>query len=391
MSGLEQFTEVETGEAFTVQNQHLLKVELSQTTVMARSGAMVAYQGDVRFEHKGGGVGRPAQEGGDRREPAADDRVGSGEMFLANRAMLVRAAARRRGADRQRRKHPRLRGGHRLGRDARQGRRAGDARRWSVQHPPAGTGQVALCSDGIPVKLSVDEAPTFADPAGGDRLVWRRRDQRQGRCSGEEPDRTGLGREHPEIGFCWVLAARVARRSSQRLRGIGQAPAARHAGATPPRGRLVSASAGRAAAARRCGRPAFRRRSRAPACGSLNESSRPIDASVDGLISAACVARRRASRSSRRGRSACRRSTACRRGCPSPRAGATRLGQSISDEVSMPQQPPPVGPRERRDLVLVRVAGDVRDHVRVREQQRLRGRRRGGSAASRAGRGRSPG
>ena len=62
-SGLDQFREIETGEAFTVQNQHLVKVELAATTIMARSGAMVAYQGDVRFEHKGGGMSRPAARG----------------------------------------------------------------------------------------------------------------------------------------------------------------------------------------------------------------------------------------------------------------------------------------------------------------------------------------
>ena len=55
---LDKYAEVETGEAFTIQNPRLLKVELSETTVMARNGAMVAYQGDVRFEHKGGGIGR---------------------------------------------------------------------------------------------------------------------------------------------------------------------------------------------------------------------------------------------------------------------------------------------------------------------------------------------
>ena len=47
------------------------------------------------------------------------------------------------------------------------------------------------------------------------------------------------------------------------------------------------------------------------------------------------------------------------------------IGQSISEEVSMPQKPPPSGARERRDLVLVRVAGDVGDDARVGEQQRL--------------------
>ena len=45
---LDRFAEVETGEAFTVQNPRLLKVELSATGVLAKNGSMVAYQGDVR-------------------------------------------------------------------------------------------------------------------------------------------------------------------------------------------------------------------------------------------------------------------------------------------------------------------------------------------------------
>ena len=56
-SSLDRFAEVETGEAFTLQNPRLLKVELSETSVMARNGSMVAYQGEVHFEHKGGGLG----------------------------------------------------------------------------------------------------------------------------------------------------------------------------------------------------------------------------------------------------------------------------------------------------------------------------------------------
>ena len=55
---LDRYREVETGEPFTPQNPRLLKVELSETSVMARNGSMVAYQGDVHFEHKGGGLGR---------------------------------------------------------------------------------------------------------------------------------------------------------------------------------------------------------------------------------------------------------------------------------------------------------------------------------------------
>ena len=55
---LDRFQEVETGEAFTLQGPRVLKVELSETSVVAKNGAMVAYQGDVSFEHKGGGLGR---------------------------------------------------------------------------------------------------------------------------------------------------------------------------------------------------------------------------------------------------------------------------------------------------------------------------------------------
>ena len=42
-----------------LQNAKLLKVSLNQVTVQAKLGAMVAYQGDVKFEHAGsGGMGR---------------------------------------------------------------------------------------------------------------------------------------------------------------------------------------------------------------------------------------------------------------------------------------------------------------------------------------------
>jgi hypothetical protein len=41
---LDRFAEVETGEAFTVQNPRLLKVELSATGVLAKNGSMVAFR-----------------------------------------------------------------------------------------------------------------------------------------------------------------------------------------------------------------------------------------------------------------------------------------------------------------------------------------------------------
>ena len=86
---LDRYREVETGEAFTPQNPRLLKIELSETTVMARNGSMVAYQGDVRFEHKGGGLGRLLKKAATGEGLRLMQATGSGELFLANQAMLV--------------------------------------------------------------------------------------------------------------------------------------------------------------------------------------------------------------------------------------------------------------------------------------------------------------
>ena len=52
---LAQFSETESAESFSLQNSKLLKVELSDVTIQAKLGSMVAYQGDVRFEHAGSG------------------------------------------------------------------------------------------------------------------------------------------------------------------------------------------------------------------------------------------------------------------------------------------------------------------------------------------------
>ena len=86
---LDQYAEVETGQPFTLQNPRLLKVELSETTVMARNGSMVAYQGDVHFEHKGGGLGRMLKKAATGEALRLMQATGSGELFLASNAMLV--------------------------------------------------------------------------------------------------------------------------------------------------------------------------------------------------------------------------------------------------------------------------------------------------------------
>src|SRR5829696_5415932 len=55
---LEQFREVTPAGRFTLQNYSLLKVWLDNDAIQAKLGSMVAYQGDIRFEHQGGRLGR---------------------------------------------------------------------------------------------------------------------------------------------------------------------------------------------------------------------------------------------------------------------------------------------------------------------------------------------
>src|SRR5436309_4111015 len=87
---LQQFKESETGEAFSLQNPRLLKVELADVTIQAKRGAMVAYQGDVKFEHAGsGGMGRLLKKVATGENLRLMKVSGSGEVFLADHAQHV--------------------------------------------------------------------------------------------------------------------------------------------------------------------------------------------------------------------------------------------------------------------------------------------------------------
>jgi uncharacterized protein (AIM24 family) len=168
---LDQFAEVETGEAFTVQNPRLLKVELSETTVMARNGAMVAYQGDVRFEHKGGGLSRLIKKAATGESLKLMQASGSGELFLAHQAMLVHIL-------RLDKDSMTVNGANILAFEAGidwditrvKGGAAGMLAGGLFNVGLSGSGLVALMSDGEPLRLDVAEAPTFADPSSA--IAW---------------------------------------------------------------------------------------------------------------------------------------------------------------------------------------------------------------------------
>ena len=84
---LQEFRETESGEAFSLQNQKLLKVELAAVTIQAKLGSMVAYQGDVKFERAGsGGMGRLMKKMATGEGVKLMMVSGSGEVFLADHA-----------------------------------------------------------------------------------------------------------------------------------------------------------------------------------------------------------------------------------------------------------------------------------------------------------------
>src|SRR3954451_11545814 len=87
---LANFREVESQDAFSLQNSKLLKVELNQVTIQAKAGSMVAYQGDVKFEHAGsGGLGRMLKKAVTGEGTKLMKISGSGEVFLAEQAQDV--------------------------------------------------------------------------------------------------------------------------------------------------------------------------------------------------------------------------------------------------------------------------------------------------------------
>jgi uncharacterized protein (AIM24 family) len=170
-SAFDQYREIETGEAFTLQGPRALKVELSETSIMARNGAMVAYQGDVHFEHKGGGIGRMFKKAATGESLRLMEATGTGEVFLANQAMLVHLV-------RIENDLLTVNGSNILAfetsidwdvtrvKSGAAGVLAGGLFNISLK----GTGWVALVSDGEPIRLDVAEAATFGDPQAA--IAW---------------------------------------------------------------------------------------------------------------------------------------------------------------------------------------------------------------------------
>jgi len=170
-STLAEFQETTSQDAFALQNHKLLKVSLDQVTIQAKLGSMVAYQGDVKFEHAGsGGMGKLLKKTLTGEGTKLMKMSGSGEVFLAVQAQDVHLL-------RIDNDELNCNGANLLAFDA--------GIDWDIKRVEGasgmmsgglfnvalkGTGQIAVVSDGPPVLLQTGGTPTFADPQAA--IVW---------------------------------------------------------------------------------------------------------------------------------------------------------------------------------------------------------------------------
>lgn len=148
-----------------LQNSRLLRCSVTPgDAVVARQGTMVAYQGDVSFERQGaGGVTRALKRAATGEGLAMMRADGSGDVFFADGGQHVFLLQ--------------LAGGPGLSVNGRNVLAFSAALQWDIQRVKGasllagglfnttftGSGWVALVSDGEPVVLHTDEAPTHVD------------------------------------------------------------------------------------------------------------------------------------------------------------------------------------------------------------------------------------
>jgi uncharacterized protein (AIM24 family) len=210
-STLGSFQETASTDAFALQNSKLLKVSLNQITIQARLGSMVAYQGDVHFEHAGsGGLNKFIKKAVTGEGTKLMKVSGTGEVFLAHLAEDIHLIKLENETitcngenvlafdagiewDIKRLEGP----------GAMSGALAGGLYNMSL----TGSGWVAIVSDGPPVLLMTGEVPTFCDPQAA--ITWSGNLQTHLKTDVNVKSLIGKGSgESLQIGFAgqgWVL------------------------------------------------------------------------------------------------------------------------------------------------------------------------------------------
>jgi uncharacterized protein (AIM24 family) len=210
-STLGSFQETQSTDAFALQNSKLLKISLNQITIQAKLGSMVAYQGDVRFEHAGsGGLNKFIKKAVTGEGTKLMKIEGSGEVFLAHLAQDIHLI-------KLENDQITCNGSNVLafdagiewdikrleGAGAMSGALAGGLYNMAL----SGSGWVAVISDGPPVLLSTGDAPTFCDPQAA--ITWSSNLQTHVKADVNMKSLIGRGSgESLQIGFVgagWVL------------------------------------------------------------------------------------------------------------------------------------------------------------------------------------------
>lgn len=160
----QDFQENQSQDPFVLQNKKLLKINMGFGQVWAKTGSMVAYQGDVRFENQGsGGVGKFLRSKMTGEGVQMMSCTGQGELFVAEFATEIQVFYLEND-------RVSINGNNVLA--------FSGSIEWDIKRVQArgaamtgglynvelrGTGYVAITTNGDPVAFDVAQAPTFAD------------------------------------------------------------------------------------------------------------------------------------------------------------------------------------------------------------------------------------
>ncbi len=170
-ASLKEFKETAGTESFELQHSKCVKVNLDGETIQAKLGSMVAYQGDVKFEHAGsGGLARMAKKAVTGEGATLMKVEGTGEVFLADLAQDIQLLKLDNEAIT-------VNGANLLAFDADidwdikkvegvSGMLGGGLYNTHLE----GSGYVAVVTDGTPVLLELDGEATYADPQAA--ITW---------------------------------------------------------------------------------------------------------------------------------------------------------------------------------------------------------------------------
>jgi uncharacterized protein (AIM24 family) len=218
---LAEFKETQSQDAFALQNPRLLKVRLDEVTIQARLGSMVAYQGDVHFEHASAGMKRLMKKVATGEGVDLMKASGMGEVFLAIRAQEVHLFQ----LDDE---EITCNGQNVLAFDA--------GIDWDIKKVEgasgvltgglfnvklSGTGTVAVVSDGPPMLLELGSTPTFCDPHAA--IVWSHGVTTSIKTDASLKSFVGMGSgESVQVAFAgqgWVLVQPSEGRVKERVSG----------------------------------------------------------------------------------------------------------------------------------------------------------------------------